>query len=148
MKVILNQDVKGTGSKGQIVEVSDGYARNFLFPRKLAAEASAANLNAAKQQQAAAAHRLASEKSDAEAQAEKLKNLSVTCTIKMGKEGKVFGSIGGKEVSEALLAQHGVQIDKKKISCPTIKAIGQYSAEIKLFANIATTITVNVQAED
>ena len=148
MKVILNQDVKGTGKKGQIMEVSDGFARNFLLPKKLASEATAANINTAEQQQAAAEHKAEVEKAEALAAAEKIKKLEVTCFIKTGKDNKVFGSVGSKEISEALMSQHKINIDKKKISAPTIKAVGQYTAEIKLYANISASLKVTVNAKN
>ncbi len=147
MKVILNQDVKGTGKKGQVLEVSDGFARNFLLPKKLASEATASNVNTAKQQQAAAEHKIEVEKAEAKALAEKLSKLSVNCFIKTGKDNRVFGSVTGKEISEALEQQHNIKIDKKKISCPSIKGMGQFVAEIKLYANISCKLNVTVSAQ-
>ena len=148
MKVILNQDVKGTGKKGQVLEVSDGFARNFLLPKKLASEATASNVNTAKQQQAAAEHKIEVEKAEAKKLAEKLSKLSVTCYIKMGKDNRVFGSVTAKEVSEAILKQHNINIDKKQISVPSIKAMGSYVAEIKLYANISTKLAVTVEGKN
>lgn len=147
MKVILNQDVKGIGKKGEIKEVSDGYARNFLLPKKLASEANAANIDTAKQKMAAAEHKIEVEKAEAKKMAEKISKLSVDCFIKTGKDGRVFGSVTGKEISEALLKQHNISIDKKKISAPSIKAMGSYTAEVKLYANISAKLSVNVQAK-
>ena len=148
MKVILNQDVKGTGKKGQVLEVSDGFARNFLLPKKLASEATASNVNTAKQQQAAAEHKIEVEKAEAKKLAEKLSKLSVTCYIKMGKDNRVFGSVTAKEVSEAILKQHNINIDKKQISGPSIKAMCSYVAEIKLYANISTKLAVTVEGKN
>lgn len=148
MKVILDQDVKGTGKKGQVLEVSDGFARNFLLPKKLAREATANNIDTARQQQAAAEHRAQMEKEQALSLSKQLKELSVTCYIKTGKDDRVFGSVTGKEISEALAAQHGISLDKKKISCPSIKAVGEYTAELKLYANLSSTLKVKVLAKE
>lgn len=148
MKVILNQDVKGTGKKGQVLEVSDGFARNFLLPKKLASEATASNINTAKQQQAAAEHKIEVEKAEAKTMAEKIGKLSVNCFIKTGKDNKVFGSVTAKEISEALEKEHKIKVDKKKINAPTIKAMGTYVAEVKLYANISCKLTVNVSGKE
>lgn len=147
MKVILNQDVKGIGKKGEIKEVSDGYARNFLLPKKLASEATNANIDTAKQKLAAAEHKKEVEKAEALVLADKIKKLSVDCFIKTGKDGRVFGAVTSKEISEALLKQHNISIDKKKISSQSIKAMGSYTAEVKLYANVSASLNVNVSAK-
>ena len=157
MKVILDQDVKGTGKKGQVLEVSDGFARNFLLPKKLLETqinkiqtelTTLTDQNNQNQQQAAAEHRAQMEKEQALSLSKQLKELSVTCYIKTGKDDRVFGSVTGKEISEALAAQHGISHDKKKISCPSIKAVGEYTAELKLYANVSSTLKVKVLAKE
>ena len=144
MKVILLADVKGSGKKDQIVEVNDGYARNFLLPRKLAKEATSANLNAAKPAAEAEAHRRAVQKQQAQENAKKLESLSVTLQGKAG-NGKMFGSVSAKDVSEAILSQHGIEVDKKKIEIPSIKAPGEYTALLKLFPEVSAKIKVIVE---
>ena len=115
MKVILQQDVKGQGKKGQMVEVSDGYGRNFLLPRKLAVEATAENINTMKMQDKAKVARMAEEKAAAEAAAERLKSCQVKIRARAGQGGRLFGSITSKEISEELKAQHGIDVNKSKI---------------------------------
>ena len=115
MKVILQQDVKGQGKKGQLVEVSDGYARNFLLPKKLAVPATAENVNTMKQQEKARLAQQAAEKAEAQALAKKLEGLSVTISAKAGEGGRLFGAVTAKEISEALASQHGLNIAKTKI---------------------------------
>ena len=115
MKVILTQDVKSQGKKGQLVEVSDGYARNFLLPKKLAVIATAENLNTMKLQEKARKAQEAAEKAEAEATAKKLKDLTVKIAAKAGEGGRLFGDVTAKEVSEALSQQHGVNIAKTKL---------------------------------
>ncbi len=141
MKVILTQDVKGSGKKGQLIEVSDGYARNFLLARKLAIEASAQNMNVLKAKEAAAQHRVQVEREQAEAAAKTL----VKILAKAGAGGKLFGSVTAKEVSDELKKQMGVDVDKKKIALGSdIKAFGAYSAEVKLYAGVSAQIFVTV----
>ena len=145
MKVILQQDVKGQGKKGQLIEASDGYARNFLLPRKLAVAATAENLNTMKQQEKARLALEAAERSAALELAEKLKGLMVKIPAKAGNGGRLFGSVTSKEVSEALKAQHGVDIAKTKIVLPEpIKAFGGYQLKCKLGYEISGTIQVTV----
>ncbi len=145
MKVILTQDVKGSGKKGQLIEVSDGYARNFLLARKLAIEASAQNMNVLKAKEAAAQHRAQVEREQAEAAAKTLSGKSIKIMAKAGAGGKLFGSVTAKEVSDELKKQLGVDVDKKKIALTAdIKSFGTYSAEVKLYAGIATQIFVTV----
>ena len=115
MKVILTQDVKSQGKKGQLVEVSDGYARNFLLPKKLAVIATAENLNTMKQQEKARKAQEAAEKAEAEATAKKLKDMTVKIAAKAGEGGRLFGAVTAKEVSEALSEQYGVNIAKTKL---------------------------------
>ncbi len=145
MKVILKEDVKGQGKKGQLVNVSDGYARNFLLPRGLAAEADAQAMNDLKNKEEAARHHAAVEKQVAQETAERLKGATLKLTAKAGQQGgRLFGSVTTKEVAEGLKAQLGVEIDKRKISMADIKAFGSYEAEIKLHAGISVKITVMV----
>ena len=134
MKVILQQDVKGQGKKGQMIEASDGYARNFLLPRKLAVPATAENINTMQQQEKAKRAQEAAERAAALEMAEKLKECPVKLTAKAGNGGRLFGSVTSKEVSEALKAQHGIDIAKTKIVLPDpIKACGTYQLKCKLW---------------
>jgi len=145
MKVVLLLDIKGTGKKDQIIEVSDGYARNYLFPKKLAKEASNANLNAISTQKKAEVHRKDLLKQEAVSNAEKINKLSVTVTARLGKDGKLFGSIGVKEISDALMSQHGIEADKKKIILDSpIKSMGEYTVDIKLFPEVISKLKVVV----
>ena len=145
MKVILKQDVKGKGKKGDIVNVSDGYARNFLFPKNLAKEASAANLNAAKVAKNAQEHRKAVEKQQAIDLGEQLKNKILEVKGKCGEGTRLFGSITSAEIAEAIQAAYGVTIDKKKIVLKeNIKELGEYDASLKLYAEVAVPIKIRV----
>lgn len=133
MKVILQQDVKGSGKKGQLIEVSDGYARNFLLPRKLAVQANAANMNVLKTQQAAADHKAQLEKEANDELCSKIEGLTVHIKAKGGTAGRLFGSVTSKEVAEELLKQHNLEIDKKKIEFEEdIKAFGTFTAHAKI----------------
>ena len=145
MKVILQQDVRGQGKKGQLVNVSDGYARNFLLPRKLAVEATAENLNTMKMQDRAKRAREAEEKAQAEALAEKLQSCQVKIPAKAGEGGRLFGAVTAKEISEALSAQHGLDIAKTKLVLEEpIKACGGYQVKAKLGYEVVGTINVMV----
>ena len=144
MKVILNVDVKGQGKKGQLVNVSDGYARNFLLPRGLAMEADAQAMNDLKNKEEAARHHAAMEKQNAEEAAKALKGKTVKLTAKAGSAGRLFGSVTTKEVAEGLKAQFQVEVDKRKISMADVKAFGSYEAEVKLYPGISAKITVMV----
>ena len=115
MKVILLQDVKKLGKKGEIIEVSEGYGRNFLLPRKLAAPGTSENINDAKQKQAAAKHKAQVASDEAVVLASQLKKVELTIPVKVGEGGKVFGAITGKNISEAAKAQYDIDIDKKKV---------------------------------
>lgn len=148
MKVILQQDVKGQGKKGQMVEVSDGYARNFLLPRKLAVEASADNVNTMKLQEKARKAKEAAEKAEAEAVAEKLKQSVVKLTAKAGTGGRLFGAVTSKEIAEGLKAQHGIEINKSKIvQEEPIKTFGTYQLKAKLGYEVVGTVYVVVAEE-
>ena len=145
MKVILNHDVKGTGKKGQLVEVSDGYARNFLLPRKLAVEATADNVNKMKMQDKARRAQEAAEKAEAQATAEKLKELMVKIPAKAGAGGRLFGAVTTKEISAALKEQFGLELDSKKLVLPdAIKSFGSYQVKAKLGFEISGLVNVLV----
>lgn len=146
MKVILNADVKGQGKKGQIVTVSDGYARNFLFPKNLAKEATADNLNAAKIKEAADAARIAREKAAAEELAKKLGGLVAEITAKAGSNGRLFGSITTADIADALKKQHKIEIDRHKIVLDVnIKQFGTYEVKVKLYAEVSGKLKVSVK---
>ena len=145
MKVILQQDVKGQGKKGQLIEASDGYARNFLLPRKLAVAATAENMNTMRQQEKARLAKEAAERAAALEIAEKLKGCMVKIPAKAGAGGKLFGSVTSKEVSDALKAQFGMDIAKAKIVMDDpIKAYGTYQLKCKLGYEISGTVNVVV----
>ena len=148
MKVILQQDVKGQGKKGQMVNVSDGYARNFLFPKKLAVEATADNVNTMKLQEKAKAAKLAEEKAQAQAVADQLKELTVRVVAKGGNGGRLFGAVTTKEVSDALKAQHGIEINKAKLVLDEpIKSFGGYELKAKLGHDVNAVVKVVVVEE-
>ena len=148
MKVILQQDVRGQGKKGQPVEVSDGYARNFLLPKKLAVPATAENVNTMKQQEKARQAQMAAEKAEAQALAEKLKSIQVKLTAKAGEGGRLFGAVTSKEIAEALSAQHGLNIAKTKLVLDEpIKSCGGYQIKAKLGYEIMGTVKVMVVEE-
>jgi len=145
MQVILQQDVKGQGKKGQLVNVSDGYARNFLLPKKLAVIATPENLNAMRQQDKAKKAQMAAEKAEAEATAKKLESLMTKISAKAGEGGRLFGAVTAKEVSEALAAQHGITINKAKLVLDEpIKACGGYQIKAKLGYEVVGTVHVMV----
>ena len=148
MKVILQQDVRGQGKKGQLVEVSDGYARNFLLPKKLAVPATAENVNTMKQQEKARQAQMAAEKAETQALAEKLKSIQVKLTAKAGEGGRLFGAVTSKEIAEALSAQHGLNIAKTKLVLDEpIKSCGGYQIKAKLGYEIMGTVKVMVVEE-
>lgn len=147
MKVILKQDVKGLGKKESMVEVSDGYARNFLFPRNLAVEATASNINVMQTRKDAETAKKQKEVAQAKALAEKLKSLTVTIKSRTGENGKLFGSITSKDIAEKLKSQHNIDIDKKKISADTFKALGTYQVDIKVYPEMSAKLTVKIEQE-
>lgn len=149
MEVVLLQDVKSLGKKDEVVSVNDGYARNFLFPKKLAVEATKANLNVLKQQMAAA-KRLADEQlADAQALAKEMEEkVQVKIPVKVGAAGKLFGAVSSKEIADAIKQQYGYDIDKKKILLDeAIKAVGEESVDIKLHRDVTARIRVLVTEE-
>ena len=148
MKVILQQDVKGQGKKGQLVEVSEGYARNFLLPRKLAIPATTDAINTMNLKEKARRAEEARQKAEAEATAEKLKECMVKLTAKAGNGGRLFGAVTTKEISEGLKAQFGIDIPKQKLVLEEpIKAFGSYQVKAKLGFEVVGTVYVSVFEE-
>ncbi len=146
MKVLLEQDVKGTGKKGEIVTVSDGYARNYLLPHRLASPADAAAVNAANIQKGAAAHRKFQAGVAARDLAKQLEGAVVNVSAKVGENGRLFGAITGKEIAAAIKEQRGVEVDRKKISLPEpIRGVGEYVVRISLFENTFASVKVVVE---
>ena len=148
MKVILNQDVHGSGKAGDIVNVSDGYARNMLIPKGLAVEATQANIKQIEKKKALEEARRKEEKAQAQAIADKIKDITVTIKTKAGEGGKVFGSITTKEISEELKKQFGIDVDKKKIVADgAIKTTGMTAVTLKLYQEVSAKLNVNIVAE-
>ena len=146
MKVILKQDVKGSGKKGQMVEVSDGYANNFLLKKGLAVKATSQAVNEMKNRDAATAYRLAEELKAAQAAAAAIDGKTVKLTAKAGVGGKIFGSVSSKEIAEAAKAQLGIELDKKKMVLPSpIKVLGTTMVPIKLHPKVTSELKVNVR---
>lgn len=145
MKVILQEDVKKVGAKGEIVEVSDGYGRNYLLPRKLAVEANAANLNTAKVKAESKARRAQQEADEAKLLGAQLEKISVKIPVRIGKDGKLFGSVGGSDVAKALKENHSLNVDKRKISVQgEVTGAGVYDVIIKLHPEVSTKIKIEV----
>lgn len=145
MKVILLADVKGQGKKNDVIEVSDGYAKNFLIPRKLAKAADAQSLNDVKVREEARLYRIETEKKEARALAERLQGILVKIPASSGADGRLYGSITTKDISERLAADFGITIDKRKlVLTDPIKAYGKYSVEAKLYTEITGTVSVLV----
>ena len=146
MKVILLQDVRALGKAGEIVKVNDGYARNMLFPKNLAKEATAGNIKALENKKAAEAEKKAEQKAEATKIKEALADEVITLKSKGGEGGRLFGALTNVDIAAAIKAQKGFDIDKKKISIPSpIKTAGEHTAEIKLFTDVNVTVTVNVE---
>ena len=146
MKVILLQDVKGTGKKDQILEISDGYARNFLLPRKLAKEATAEALNSVERARSADKHREEVKRAEAEKQARELKGKVIQLNARGGENGKIYGSVTNDQIAAAMREQLGIEVDKRKIEVEEpIKNAGQASFNYKLMAGISTRMIVNVK---
>ncbi len=145
MKVVLLQDVKGTGKKGELINVSDGYARNFLMPRKLAKEADAQALNELKNAEQSRQHKIAVETAEAQANAKKLEGQILTMTAKAGQGGRLFGSVTSKEIANELKRNYNLSIDKRKVVLESdIKAFGTYKCEVKLYTGISAKMNVKV----
>ena len=148
MKVILLQDVKGKGKKGQMIEVSDGYARNFMLPRKLAQEATADAINTMRMNDKATAERIAREKAEALEVSKKLRELTLVVKAKGGGQGRLFGAVTNTEVAAALEKQSGIKLDKRKIVLnETIKNVGTYTATCKLGYEITAPLTVKIEEQ-
>lgn len=147
MKIILLQDVKNLGKKGDLVEANDGYARNFIIPKKLGVEASPKNLNDLRQQKLNEEKKQAEILAEAESVAAALKDKVVNLSIKVGKEGKVFGQISTKEIADETKKQLGIEIDKKKIISDAIKAAGNYKIQVKLHPKVVGELSVEVKEE-
>lgn len=148
MIVILNKDIKGTGKAGDVVKVSDGYARNMLLPKGWATEATEGNVRHLEKQKAIAAEKKAAEKAAAQELAKKIETLTVTIKTKAGDGGKIFGSITSKDIAEALKKEHKIDVDKKKIQLGNpIKSVGEMSVTIKLYPEVSTTLKVAVVAQ-
>ena len=146
MKVIFLQDVKGKGKKGQMAEISDGYARNFLLPKKLAMEATPDAINTMKMNDKAAAERAAKERAEAVETSRKLREMTVVVTAKGGGAGKLFGSVTSQEIADALKAKSGITIDKRKIvMSDPIKTVGTYTVQCKLGYEITAPLTVKIE---
>ena len=146
MKVILTQDVRGQGKRGQMIEVSDGYARNFLLPRKLAQEATADNINTMRMNDKATQERQAKERAEALELRNRMKDMTVVVTAKGGGAGRLFGSVTNAEVSEALAKQAGIQLDKRKIVLDEpIKSVGIYTVKCKLGYEINAELKIEVK---
>lgn len=141
---MLLQDVKGLGKKGELVNTSDGYARNFLFPRKLAMEANSQAMSELKNREAAEKHRIDMEIAAAKASAEKLEGKTVRLTAKAGANGKLFGSVTPKDVAAAIAQQFSIELDKRKVVVEDIKAFGTYPVEVKLYNGISAAMFVMV----
>lgn len=146
MKVILTQDVKGKGKKGQMIEVSDGYARNYMLPRKIAVEATADNVNTMRMNDKALADRQAKERAEAMEISKKMKSLTVIVTAKGGGAGRLFGSVTTQEIADALKAQTGIALDKRKIILDEpIKNVGVYTVKCKLGYEITGQFSAKVE---
>mgnify|MGYP001078562075 CR=1 FL=1 len=148
MKVILKQDVKGLGKKETLIEASDGYARNYLIPRGLAVEATASNVNVMNTKKEAEKQKNERELAKAKELAGKIKETTVVIKTKAGENGKLFGSITSKDISDKLKNDFGLDIDKKKINLvDAIKSLGVTEAEIKLYPGVSSKLTVKIQQE-
>ena len=146
MKVILLQDVKGKGKKGQMIEVSDGYARNFMLPKKLAIEATADAVNTMRMNDKATQERIAREKAEAMATSKKLRELTIVVTAKGGGNGRLFGAVTTQEIAASLEKQAGIKLDKRKIVLnETIKNVGTYTATCKLGYEITAPLSVKIE---
>ena len=146
MKVIFLQDVNGKGKKGQMAEISDGYARNYLLPKKLAMEATPDAINTMRMNDKAAAEKAAKDRAEALEISKKLREMTVVVTAKGGGAGKLFGSVTNQEIADALKAQSGIVIDKRKIVLSdTIKTVGTYTVQCKLGYEIVAPLTVKIQ---
>lgn len=149
MKVILTQDVKGQGKKDQVINVSDGYARNFLFPKKLAVPADSTALNDVKNKEAAKQHKIEVERQEAKDIAKKLESITVTFVYAAGPDKKLYGSVTTKDIAEALAKTYKIDIDKRKITLnENIKSFGNFTADVKLYSDVTGKINILVKGKD
>lgn len=148
MKVILLSDIKGVGKKDQVIEASDGYARNFLFPKNLAVEANNSNMSKLKAKQESKQFRKDNEKREAEELARKLKGIMLKIRVKAGENGKIFGGVTSKEISEGLKRDYNIEIDKKKINLTdTVKTLGTILVDIRLYEGVIGNLKVDIISE-
>ena len=148
MKVILKADIKGVGKKDQVINASDGYARNFLFPKNLAVEANAENMSKLNNKKEANNYRKDLEKQEAQEIAKKLKGILLKMRVKAGENGKIFGGVTAKEISENLKTQYNMEIDKKKVDLKEpIKTLGSFQVNIKLYEGVVGTLKLEVISE-
>lgn len=145
MKVILKADIKGVGKKDQVINASDGYARNFLFPKNLAVEANAENMSKLKAKQDSNAFKKSQEKEEAQKIADKLSKILMKIQVKAGENGKIFGGVSSKEIAENLEKQYNIKVDKKKIDLKeTIKTLGMFTIEVKLYEGVVGKLKIDV----
>lgn len=145
MKVILKADIKGVGKKSEVINASDGYARNFLFPKNLAVEANTENMSKLQAQKEANQFKKDTEKEEAKKLAEKMNKIMLKIQVKAGENGKIFGGVSAKDISEAFEKQHNIKIDKKKVDLKeTIKTLGLHTISIKLYEGVVGKIKVDV----
>ena len=148
MKVILKENIKGVGKKDQVINASDGYARNFLFPKNLAVEANNSNMSKLKAKNDASQYRKDQEKAEAQQVAKKIEGLTLRIAVKAGEHGKIFGGVSSKEIAENLEKQYNIKVDKKKINLKeTIKVLGMQTVEIKLFEGLIAKLKVYVVSD-
>jgi large subunit ribosomal protein L9 len=148
MKIVLTQDVRGTGKKGDVVEVSDGFARNYLLPKKLGVEATVQNVHAAQRKKAADVHRGEQQQQHAQRIADEIEGQTFVLKAKAGEGGRLFGAITAREIGEAITARFDIDLDKKRIVLPeNIKRLGRYEVEIKPYANVSSKIIVEIEGQ-
>ncbi len=147
MKVILKADIKGVGKKDEVINASDGYARNYLFPRGLADEANNENMSKLKSRNESVAYKKETDRKNAQDLANKIEKIKLKMVVKAGENGKIFGGVTSKEIAEALKSEYKIEIDKKKIILnETIKNIGNFTVEIKLYEGVIAKLKLNVVA--
>ncbi len=147
MKVVLKQDVKGAGKKDEVVQVSDGYARNFLFPKGLAVEASTSALNDVKNKELAKQHRADEELAHAKSLGESLFGKKITVAVKTSSNGKIYGTVTAKDVAQAISKELGIELDKRKVTVADIKDLGSYDVTVKLHTAVSGKVTLSVVSE-
>lgn len=147
MKVILLADIKGVGKKDEVINASDGYARNFLFPKKLAIPADAGNMSRLNAKKSSEAHKKDLELEAAKQTAEKIKNITLSIKVKAGENGKIFGGVTSKEIAEELKKSYQIEVDKKKIALKeNIKNLGRYNIDVKLYEGVVAKLTVSIES--